>query len=353
MAISRTNPLYVPPIQQGQAFVADYQPPDYLIDGLLQKGFVYSMTGQTGTGKTAVALRLAYSLASGETFGSHGVLKPGPVLYLAGENPTDIQQRWATMQREFGFEMANHPVYFMPGTWKIDKAFAGFKKAVEALGIEFSLVIIDTMAAFYFGEDENDNVEAGRFAREVRNMAVELPGHPSVLICCHPVKRGENTLPRGGGAFLAEVDGNLVCTSNRRPGAEEATIPVVLSWAGKWRGPDFEKIPMKLVGCDGALPDSRGRVLPSVYADTLSELEIAGQQQATALETDPEAVEAIRNLLQTAQMPMSARSIAMDLQWTYSTGKPQTDKALKVLLAMKKAGMVQRDGKKQWCVVGV
>ena len=39
-----------------------------------------------------------------------------------------------------------------------------------------------------------------------------LPGGPCVLVLCHPIKHvsePEQLLPRGGGAFLAEVDGNL------------------------------------------------------------------------------------------------------------------------------------------------
>jgi hypothetical protein len=42
---------------------------------------------------------------------------------------------------------------------------------------------------------------------------VDLPGGPTVLVTCHPVKNPnpENLLPRGGGSFVAEMDGNLVC----------------------------------------------------------------------------------------------------------------------------------------------
>jgi hypothetical protein len=41
-------------MQSSKEFVAGFVPPDYLIDGLLQRRYVYSLTGPTGDGKTAV-----------------------------------------------------------------------------------------------------------------------------------------------------------------------------------------------------------------------------------------------------------------------------------------------------------
>jgi hypothetical protein len=55
----------------------------------------------------------------------------------------------------------------------------------------------------------------GTYARQLRRFTT-MPGGPTVLVNCHPVKNAssDNLLPRGGGAFLAEVDGNLTCTRN-------------------------------------------------------------------------------------------------------------------------------------------
>ena len=45
-----------------------------------------------------------------------------------------------------------------------------------------------------------------------------MPGEPCVIVACHPVKNAsdDNLIPRGGGAFLNEVDGNLTATRWRR-----------------------------------------------------------------------------------------------------------------------------------------
>jgi hypothetical protein len=49
-------------IKSSKEFVAGFVPPDYLVDGLLQEAFLYSLTGATGAGKTAITLRLAASV---------------------------------------------------------------------------------------------------------------------------------------------------------------------------------------------------------------------------------------------------------------------------------------------------
>ena len=46
-------------------FMERWQPPDYTIDGLLMKGSVYTLTGNTNHGKTTLALRMAHAVATG------------------------------------------------------------------------------------------------------------------------------------------------------------------------------------------------------------------------------------------------------------------------------------------------
>jgi len=147
-------------------------------------------------------------------------------------------------------------VYFLPGTPPI-----GTDKIRERINAEaakhgpFSLMVVDTSAAYYTGDDENSNTQLGAHARTLRSF-VDLPGGPTVIATCHPTKNPnpDNLLPRGGGAFIAEVDGNLVLL--KEPGG----MVVDMTTHGKFRGPEFEPFsfegPAKVLVLKQTLPST-------------------------------------------------------------------------------------------------
>lgn len=264
-------------IQSSGEFATNFVPPDYLIDGLLQKRFIYSMTGPTGSGKTSIALLIAFYVARGLPIDGREVLK-SPVLFFAGENPDDIRMRWIKLCEEMNVDVSDVEVFFIPG--QRDLAPDGIRKRIKdeataRRGLAFGLAFIDTSAAFYTGNDENDNVQLGRHARMMRSLIDDLPGGPTIIPTCHPTKTPnmENLLPRGGGSFIAEMDGNLVCMKN--------DLVVDLHWHGKFRGPDFAPIPFKLQpGTTEKLQDRKGRAIWTVTAAPITEAERSGIDDA-------------------------------------------------------------------------
>jgi hypothetical protein len=231
----KTQPLPAHKLFQSSAeFVADFVPPDYLIDGLLQRRYVYSFTAKTGDGKTAIALLLAAYVAKGTPLAGCEVEK-GRVLFFAGENPDDVRTRWIMLCEVLNEDPDQMDVVFMPFTPNLSaEAIRARIDAEAAKAGPFSLLIVDTSASYYSGNDENDNVALGNHARMLRTF-VNLPGGPTILVTCHPTKNPDmaNLLPRGGGAFLAEVDGNLVAIKDPN------TMTVEVTTHGKFRGPDF------------------------------------------------------------------------------------------------------------------
>lgn len=157
-------------------------------------------------------------------------------------------------------------VHFLEGTFKISELIARIRQEVDDLG-GVSLIVVDTSAAYYEGDEENGNVQAGAHARMFRQL-LKFPGEPCTLILCHPVKNAQqdNLLPRGGGAFIAEVDGNLTCW--------KTDSLVSMHWLGKFRGPDFAPLSFQLETVTSPqLKDSKGRAIPSVAARALSDIE--------------------------------------------------------------------------------
>ena len=107
-------------IELSAQFVADYEPPDYVVDGILQRRFCESMTAQTGVGKTAVAMLLSAHVATGRPLGNLDVEK-GTVIYFAGENPTDIQGRWLGLTMDMRIDPATTDVHFIRGAMHLSK----------------------------------------------------------------------------------------------------------------------------------------------------------------------------------------------------------------------------------------
>jgi hypothetical protein len=316
-----------PYIVSSADFLAGFVPPDYLIDGILQKRFCYSMTAPTGTGKTAVALILSVHVALGRSIGD-ALVEKGRVLYLAGENPDDIRMRWLAAADKLNFDTETIDVNFLPGVFKISEIGARIYAEVQKIG-PVALVIVDTSAAYFEGDDENANVQQGVHARRMRSL-VGLPGQPAILVACHPVKNAaaDNMVPKGGGSFLNEVDGNLTCT--------KVDSVVTLHWQGKYRGPDFAPLPFELhtVTTD-RLKDSKGRPIPSVVATPLSDKE-RGEAESQSRKDEDNVL-----LMIAGGNRRSLTDIAMLLNWTIKgSGKPNKAKVQRVGDRLKKSKLV-------------
>lgn len=109
-------------LQSSAQFTGSFVPPDPLISGILQRRFIYALTGHTGRGKTAIALLFAANVALGRRLGDLDVEK-GRVLVLAGENPTDAKMRWIALSQQMQFDRNEIDVHWIEGVFKISDAF--------------------------------------------------------------------------------------------------------------------------------------------------------------------------------------------------------------------------------------
>jgi hypothetical protein len=312
-------------IQSSAEFIGSLVPPDYLIDGILQRRFLYSLTAQTGSGKTAISILIAAHVSQGRPLGNKEIAR-GRVLYFAGENPDDIRMRWLAQTQQLGLEPCDFDVGFVPGTFKLSEIAGRINQEVD--DSELSMVVIDTSAAYFEGDEENNNIQQVAHARRMREL-VKLPGGPAILVNCHPTKNAgdDNLIPRGGGAFLAEVDGNLT--------ARKSGSIVELHWQGKYRGPDFAPIPFQLVSATtDRLRDSKGRLIPTVVAKPLSETE-RGEAEASSRSDEDDLLIAIAN-----NEGASMCGLATALQWLTKDHKPYKARVQRSIERLKKGKYV-------------
>ena len=223
------------PIDSSAKFLSDLEPLEYLIDGLLPMGVTYSLTGHAGHGKTTLALQFAISIARGELFAGRDTGK-GSVLILAGENPYNVKWQYAAALAAQNLNPADVDINFVQGRFSINQFSDVLRSKMEAMP-DLKLVIVDSLQAFFEGDNDNDNSQMVIMAHKLRDMAA-ITNRPALLIIAHPagkVPSKDNLVPRGGGAFLNEIDGNLTVWSQD---ASQQT----LHHSQKFRGAGFDPV---------------------------------------------------------------------------------------------------------------
>jgi hypothetical protein len=186
------------------------------------------------------------------------------------------------------------------------------------------LIVVDTSAAYFLGNEELSNTQMGAHARMLRRLT-KMPGGPCVLVLCHPIKHvsePSQLLPRGGGAFLNEMDGNLT--------AWKVDELVELHY-NKIRGPGFEPMTFRIERITSTdLTDSKGRLIPTAKAVVISEHEEAAEKQDARNDENKLLVALVAN------PDHSIADLARDCGWmSQSTGEPQKSKVHRILEKLK------------------
>jgi hypothetical protein len=320
-------------LMSSATFVAGYVAPEYMINGIIQRRRLYSLTGKTGDGKTAIQLYLAYLLATGTKLGSRHV-EECRVLYLAGENPDDVRARWIAMSAVLDFDADKIEVYFVEGVFSVSGMLERVTEEAAAIG-DFGAIIVDTSAAYFEGDAENDNVQLGNHARLLRKLT-EIGGKPAAIVGCHPIKSRENLLPRGGGAFLAEVDGNL--TANKQ--SDEV---IEMHWCGKYRGASFNPVMFRIaVVTSDRVKDAKGNLIPSVLVQPVDD-QAAQEIEDREFDDDDQVL-----LLLDTTPGMSQSRIGEALQW----GNNSKSKVNRALGRLVKARLLEKDRRSKYAPTG-
>jgi hypothetical protein len=244
--------------------------------------------------------------------------------------------RWIKTLNDAGLDPDDVPVFWRAGSLALSKD--ELRRRIEAETAAhgpFALVVIDTSAAFFEGDDENNNAQMGAHARTLRSYINSISGGPTILVTCHPVKNPnqDSLLPRGGGSFLAEIDGNFVLTKK----ADSRIIE--LHWQGKFRGPDFAPISFTLKpGTTQGLVDSKGRPITTVTAQPIAQSDVDEADAAARHRQDLMLAAVARNAA------ASITEFARELGWAYANGEPNKSLANRTLKNLEGLKLIKRSG---------
>jgi hypothetical protein len=254
-----------PVCQPVDEFLAAGDAPVWVVGGIIQTNYLYALTAPTNHGKTAVSLVMALCIAAGKPFAGRPVL-PGKVLILCGENQDGFRLRMLATMESLGITLndVRGRVFVLPQSTGLEFLLEQIKKDAAAMG-DLTFVLVDTSVSFFTGDNENDNQQAYAHARALRELTL-LPGKPACVVNCHPASGASKDLtrdscvPRGGSAFLNEIDTNLSVWAE----GECAE----LHWMRKKRGPDFSPILWEYRAIN---VQSHDQSVPTVVAEHIDE----------------------------------------------------------------------------------
>lgn len=247
-------------------FCSEYVPLAYVVEPVVRSGSLYTQTARTGAGKTAFNVVASLAVATGRPDILGLEVTRGRAAYLACENPDDIRMRFKIAAYLLNIDLDELLDSILIVDYRARPEDIHAELARLANEEPFTLIIVDTLAAFFDGKNINDAVEGGDFLRRLRPLT-QLAGLPAVIVAAHPVKNAgqDNLVPYGSGAILNEVDGNLTLWKQADTGG------ISLHWQGKLRGLEFDPIPFRIdLASSPDILDARGREvqLPTLRPST-------------------------------------------------------------------------------------
>ena len=195
--------------------------PPSLIKGLLPRNGIAFIGGQSGSGKTFVAIDLAVALCTGQSFFGKRIKERVGVLFIAGEGAETIQPRLtiARMARNVDETLPIAWAPTFPDFTRVEevRSFMLELKALKAFMLDkhkvrLGAIVVDTLAAVFSLQDENDNSEASKIIRAMKVIGEALD---VLLIPVHHYGKGAETGLRGASAWRAGCDAVLSITADR------------------------------------------------------------------------------------------------------------------------------------------
>lgn len=200
---------------------APIEPPRMLVDGLVVAEGIAFVGGQSGAGKSFVATDLAAALASGQSFFGHEVREKVGVAILAAEGGGTIARRLFAARKHRNIRDV------LPIAWTAhvpnlcddrerQRVIADLQKVdqrmKEEFGVRLGLIVCDTLGAAFAIKDENDNSEANRIVRAMREFIEALN---VVFMPVHHYGKTSDTGLRGASAWRASGETILSVLGDR------------------------------------------------------------------------------------------------------------------------------------------
>lgn len=189
------------------------EPVKWLIEGVIPVGAFTALYGPPGSFKSFIALDIAEAIATGRTWMGHGVTEKGAVLYICGEGFGGVGARIKACKQHHQTKNGA-PIYVIRHQLNLRSSVEDFNAlmvAIETLvmetGINFKMIIVDTLARAFGGGNENDSADMGAFITACGRIQ-QIVQDCALMILHHSGKDQSRGL-RGHSSLLGAVDTEL------------------------------------------------------------------------------------------------------------------------------------------------
>jgi hypothetical protein len=188
------------------------EPVEWMIHSILPTKSFSALFGPPGSFKSFIALDMAEAIATGRPWMGNQIEKQGAVLYICGEGFGGMGARIKACQIHHSTPKGA-PIYVIRHQLNLRSSAEDFNalmmavvQLVETTGIEFQLLIIDTLARAFGGGNENDSDAMGSFITSMGKIQEFLAC--ALMVLHHSGKDLAKGL-RGHSSLLGAVDTQL------------------------------------------------------------------------------------------------------------------------------------------------
>lgn len=238
--------------------------PEYAIRDRIETDSLALIFGDPGCGKSFLGVDIACCIATSADFHDYAV-KPGPVIYLAGEGHNGLARRFKAWEIARGYRLDDAPLYLSPipaalcdpaSTTEVVQAVDGVAAAAGAP----VAVIVDTVARNFGPGDENSTQDMAAFiqaADTIRNK------YRSTVLLIHHTGHGDKTRARGAMALKGALDAEY-----RMDKDEDGVIRMEATKMKDAEHP--EPMAFRISSVELGLEDHEGRPVTSAVLDATS-----------------------------------------------------------------------------------
>lgn len=179
---------------------------DYVMKHILPAQSLCSIYGPSGSYKSFLAVSWACHVAAGRPWAGKKVT-PGAVMYVVGEGGVGVPRRVRAWEQVHGMVannlyLVNRPVFPVRPA-EINEVLVAARQVESECGFPVRLVVIDTLARCFGGNDENDARDMGAFIEGCDTIKQKTGA--TVLVVHHSGK-DEAKGARGSSSFRAALD---------------------------------------------------------------------------------------------------------------------------------------------------